>query len=228
MAMSDSGALTIGEVINLLKGEYPDVSVSKVRFLESQGLIRPSRSPSGYRQFHHDDLQRLRFILKQQRDHFLPLKVIKSRLTMWERGEDAGVDEPPPSAITGLDARQRTIARDELIGQTSLTSRQYRDLVEHGILKPDEDGNLPAESIQIAEEALRLFEHGLEARHLRAVRLGADREADILDQLTAPLRRNRSPEGRRIALDTLQDCADALQRLHAALLRHDLKTILGR
>ncbi|HDH02820.1 MAG TPA: MerR family transcriptional regulator, partial [Actinobacteria bacterium] len=90
--MADGPALTIGEVINLLKDEFPDVTVSKVRFLEGQGLIDPGRSTSGYRQFHSAEVKRLRYILQQQRDHFLPLKVIKSQLTLWDRG-----DEPSPT-----------------------------------------------------------------------------------------------------------------------------------
>src|SRR5918996_1245622 len=87
--MPDTSQLSIGEVINLLRDDFPDVSVSKIRFLESQGLIDPDRSDSGYRQFDRDDVARLRFILRQQRDHFLPLKVIKSKLTLWERGEES-------------------------------------------------------------------------------------------------------------------------------------------
>ena len=92
--MSDASALTIGKVTDLLKEEFPDLTMSKVRFLETRGLIHPTRSSSGYRQFRSGDIKRLRFVLQQQRDHFLPLKVIKSRIARWERGEEPDLDEP--------------------------------------------------------------------------------------------------------------------------------------
>jgi DNA-binding transcriptional MerR regulator len=99
--MPESRGLSIGEVINLLRDDFPDISVSKIRFLESQGLIDPHRTASGYRQFDPEDLARLRFILAQQRDHFLPLKVIKSKLTLWERGDDLSLE--PGDKAPGLD-----------------------------------------------------------------------------------------------------------------------------
>ena len=121
-AMPDQDSMSIGEVINLLRDDFPDVSVSKIRFLESQGLIDPGRSDSGYRQFDGKDLARLRFILQQQRDHFLPLKVIKSKLTLWERGEDsiaARQPEPRHSEDSGA-----PLGRDEVLKRSGLSSGQ--------------------------------------------------------------------------------------------------------
>ncbi|HSO49000.1 MAG TPA: MerR family transcriptional regulator, partial [Acidimicrobiia bacterium] len=111
--MTASQSLSIGEVINLLRDDFPDVSVSKIRFLESQGLIDPGRSDSGYRQFDQTDLARLKFILQQQRDHFLPLKVIKSKLTLWERGEDLSTKISQPAAK--IESKGEPLSREDLL-----------------------------------------------------------------------------------------------------------------
>ncbi|HEY5652098.1 MAG TPA: MerR family transcriptional regulator, partial [Acidimicrobiia bacterium] len=168
LIMEAQEALTIGEVINLLKADFPDISVSKVRFLESQGLLAPGRSDGGYRQFDHHDIERLRFILGQQRDHFLPLKVIKSKLTLWERGEDVG----PGVAVDEdrlLQSGTESMTRDELIRRASLSPQQLDALIDHSLIKPDASGGYSAEALVVATEARRLFSHGLEARHLRTI-----------------------------------------------------------
>ncbi len=224
--MSD-GALTIGEAINLLQEEFPEISVSKVRFLESQGLLRPTRSASGYRQYHQEDLERLRYILELQRDQYLPLKVIKAKLTMWERGEDReGPDQADGSRQTasgrsGSGSRSWHDAPD-------LSLDQLGQLVDHGLLDPDEEGQVAEEAVDVAVQAERLFAQGLEARHLRSVGIGTDRAVDVLEQLVAPLLRNHSPEGRRRLTETMSEVVDALQRLQAALLDIEAQAILHR
>lgn len=222
--------VSIGEVINLLKDEFPDISVSKVRFLESQGLIDPHRSASGYRQFFPDDIKRLRFILQQQRDHFLPLKVIKSKLTMWERGEEnvmPAPSGPPPEKLFAPSTAP--LGLDEVARASDLTRRQVGELIDHGLLRPGtENGEetFSQEELAVAREAQRLLAYGLEPRHLRSLRLSTERDAALLEQLTAPLLRNRSPDARHRAGEILAGCADAIGKTRVAILTEELRRLL--
>ncbi len=222
---------SIGEAINLLREEFPELTVSKIRFLEGQGLVEPKRSQSGYRLFTEEDLRRVRYILREQRDHFLPLKVIKSKLTSWERGEepkpvlDAG---PPPEAYfssTGV-----SLSVEELSRTSGLKRRQIDDLVAQGVLTPMElpDGRhvYRDEDLAIARAAARLYSLGLEGRHIRALRLAADREIDLLSQLVSPLLRHRNPTNRRRAAEILADGAQAGTQLQQNLVRTRLRRML--
>ncbi len=227
----DERERSIGEVIALLKDEFPELTVSKVRFLEGQGLIEPRRSPAGYRMFRDDDVRRIRYILREQRDHFLPLKVIKSKLTAWERGEDVRARPdagPPPESYfraTGV-----SLSVDELSRATGLTNRQIDDLVGIGLLEPLEfpDRTLVFrdDDLIIARAAYRLLAQGLEPRHLRTLRLAADREVDLLQQLVTPLLRHRNPENRRKAAEILADCSQAGAEMQEAIVRGRLGRLL--
>lgn len=216
--------MTIGEVINLLKEDFPDVSVSKVRFLESQGLLAPGRSDGGYRQFDSHDIERLRFILAQQRDHFLPLKVIKSKLTLWERGEDVGPGTTNDDDRL-LSPQLETMTRDELLRRSSLEPQQLDALIDHSLVKPDESGGFSGQALVVATDARRLFSHGLEARHLRTILHAVEREADVLGQLTAPLRRARNAEAHEQARNILAGAGEAMISVHRALLTEELKRL---
>jgi DNA-binding transcriptional MerR regulator len=224
--MADDPTLTIGEVINLLREEFPDVSVSKIRFLESQGLLAPGRSEGGYRLFDDDDIERLRFILRQQRDHFLPLKVIKSKLTLWERGEEVGV----ASAAGGrglIDDSGEPLTRAELLRRSGLEERQLASLEEHRLVEPIVGADLfPPLALSVATEAKHLFVHGLEGRHLRAIRHAAERESDVLAQLTAPLLRMRSSEAREQVRNILAGCGEAMVAVHRAILAEELRRLV--
>jgi DNA-binding transcriptional MerR regulator len=214
--------LSIGEVINLLRDDFPDVSVSKIRFLESQGLIDPDRSGSGYRQFDATDVARVRFILQQQRDHFLPLKVIKSKLTLWERGED--VSSERGSAPPKLDEEGEPLDRAELLKRSKLEDNELDALIEVGLVRPIRDSVVfSPEAGVVATEAKRLMDHGLEARHLRTIRLSSEREADLLRQLVAPLLKASNPEARARAKDVLESSSDSVQAMHRALLASELR-----
>jgi DNA-binding transcriptional MerR regulator len=225
MAMVD-GQLSIGEVINLLRDDFPDVSVSKIRFLESQGLIDPDRSNSGYRQFDGTDVARLRFILQQQRDHFLPLKVIKSKLTLWERGED-GYGGAPAEPST-LEDSGEPLDRSELLKRSRLDEDQLEALIDIGLIRPIDDSVVfPPEAGIVAMEAKRLMDQGLEARHLRTVKLSSEREADLLKQLVAPLLKASNAEARTRARDLLESTSDSVQAMHRALLASELRQHLS-
>lgn len=221
--MPDSPALTIGEVINLLKAEFPDVSVSKVRFLEDQGLIHPGRSRSGYRQFHENDLKRLRYILRLQRDQFLPLKVIKSKLTMWDRGEEttSGLPEGAPRRTRTLAEPEGEHDAERVMAQSGLNANQFQALVEHGLLP--RKGPYHDDHVAIGVEAGRLIDLGLEARHIRTVLLAAERAADLLANLTEPLRRHRSPDAVRRANETLSVGVDSFEHLYQLFLSDELR-----
>ena len=222
---------TIGSVISLLREEFPDVTVSKLRFLEGQNLIRPKRSSAGYRQFSDGDIDRIRYILRQQRDHYLPLKVIRSKLTAWERGEDAAKlpDGPPPEAYFGDSGVSMTAS--DLAKAAGLSRRQLATLVEHGLLNPlnvNGDEVFRDDALVVARAAARLVRHGLEGRHLRTFRLAVDREVDLLRQLTEPMLRHRNPENRRRAAEILADSAQAGRDLSEALLRAELRELLNQ
>ena len=220
--MPDTKALSIGEVINLLREDFPDVSVSKIRFLESQGLIDPGRSSSRYPQFDPDDIARLRFILAQQRDHFLPLKVIKSKLTLWERGEEGEV--VGSLSRTPLDESGEPLDREDLIKRSGLTEEELEQLVEVGLIRPIPNSTVfPPEAGVVGVEAKRLMDHGLEPRHLRSIRLSVDRESDLLTQLVAPLLRSSNAEARARAKDVLESCSDSVRAMHRALMSAELR-----
>ncbi len=224
---------TIGEVINLLKPEYPDISVSKVRFLEGQGLVTPQRSSSGYRIFTEEDVRRIEYVLKEQRDHYLPLKVIKSKLTAWEHGEESPVvpeTGPPPEAYFA--ASGVSLTPNELMRASGLSKEQLEGLVDVGILEPfrlpDGATVFRDEDLVVARAAHRLLARGLEARHLRTFRLAVDRQTDLIGQLAAPLLRHRNPDNRRRSAEVMADVAQAAAQLQESMVRGRLRSLLER
>lgn len=230
--MSESGLLSIGEVADLLKEEFPSVTVSKLRFLESEGLLRPARSATGYREYDEADIERVRYILRMQRDHFLPLKVIRAKLSALEQGREPTTSPaagPPPETYFG--SHEVEMDAEELARSAGAPLELIEDLMAHGVLEPDESADGPRfdeDALAVARAAHRLIGHGLEARHLRAMRLGANREVDLLHQLTGPLLRHASPANRQQAAEVLADCAQAARELQEALVRSDLRDLLKR
>lgn len=178
--------LGIGDLIRQLREEFPDLSVSKVRFLESQGLIRPQRSPSGYRKFTDQDRERLQYALRAQRDHFLPLRVIAEHLDAIERGlQPPALQDPaprPPAEAEVLLQTDLRINEQELRRESGLSAEQVVAAVEQGLLAHDGDGMYPASDIEAARAIAELEGFGLTARHLRAARLAADRIVGLVDQ----------------------------------------------
>jgi len=222
MAMTEAPSrrrlLTIGTVCNRLKDEFPDVSISKIRYLEDQGLLNPRRTQGGYRLFTEDDVERLETILRLQRDEFLPLRVIRQEL---EAG--AGKRRRRRSVV---DVGEEELDLEELCDRSGITLDRARELEEFGLLESRvEDGQkLYAESeaeIAAACEALARF--GIGARNLRAFRTAADRESSLLEAVTAPALRSRSAERRQAALNDLQRLAQNAQELADLLLRRNVR-----
>lgn len=182
--------LSIGEVLETIRPDFPDISISKIRFLEAEGLIRPERTNSGYRKFYEDDVKRLRFILALQRDHFLPLKVIRERLLDFESNGDE-----TPAAIGGAAGNGHTeqtsaltdvnLTREELKKAAGLNEEQLKGLEDFGILDGGRS-SYDGDALAAAKAAKGLFDLGVEARHLRMYRQLADREATFIQQLVAP------------------------------------------
>ncbi|HLE38572.1 MAG TPA: MerR family transcriptional regulator [Acidimicrobiia bacterium] len=224
--------LNIGDAVAQLQSDFPDVSISKIRFLETEGLIHPPRTKSGYREFGPADIERIRYILRQQREHFLPLRVIKTKLSAWERGTDtapAPAAGPPAAAYFATSGRSLTAL--EAAQAAGVPAAIIAELVKHGVLDPSHGGpdtKFDQDDVEIIRAAYRMIGHGLEARHLRAIRLGANREVDLFRQLTGPLLRHATPAGRRQAGEVLADVAQAAREMQEAMVRSDLRGTLNR
>jgi DNA-binding transcriptional MerR regulator len=207
----------IGEVIRQLRGEFPDLTVSKVRFLEAQGLVHPHRTASGYRKFSSADVARLRYALRAQRDHFLPLKVIGEHLDAMERGlQPPSLQDPSPRPPTDSDALLHgdlKVTATELRRESGLDAQQLTAAQEQGLLASDGQGMFPASDIEAAKAIVELAKYGLTARHLRAARLAADRIAGIVDQSAQST--EQDPNRRATAAIAVSEAAG---RLNAALL----------
>jgi len=163
-----------------------------------------------------------RHILEQQRDHFLPLKVIKSKLTLWERGEETS--ERSPEVTTQLDQPGEPLDQAALLKRSGLSLEELAALAEVGLIKPLRDSTVyPPEAGIIGAEAKRLMDQGLEPRHLRVLRLSADRESDLLTQLVAPLLKATNPESKARAREVLEECSGSVRAMHRALLSVELK-----
>ena len=188
----------IGEVIAQLRGEFPDVSVSKIRFLESEGLIQPARSPSGYRKFGPADVDRLRYILTAQRDQYLPLRVIKDQL-----------DSDQPAA--------GPLSRRELLDATGIDEATLAELEEFGLVLRS-GRQYPPEALEAVRAIAALGRYGVQARHLRVLRASAERETALIEQVVAPILRQRSPGARSRASLTAHDIASLVLDAHAALI----------
>jgi DNA-binding transcriptional MerR regulator len=215
--------LTIGEVLAALRGDFPDVTISKIRYLESEELVHPQRTPSGYRKFSTADVTRLRYVLAAQRDQYLPLRVIKEQLDALDRGDPPpgqAADADPPVPTTPLPAA-------EFAEAAGLTEQQLADCVEFGLVAPDAHGRHRPSDLAVARAAAGLARHGIEPRHLRLHRTAAEREAALLEQLVTPTLRARSDDARSRAAEQLTELAGLSAQLHAALLEARLREVLG-
>ena len=250
---SSSGTMSIGEVLAILKPEFADITVSKIRFLEGAGLVQPDRSASGYRKFSEDDVARLRFVLRAQRDQYLPLRVIRQRLAdleavggLYVKGgassedaapeaamrpsptpqpprEEAPPEAPAPGAQVGAPPSDAQFTRDELCRAAGATVDQLTELESFGLMRPrgtSERGSwYNGDDLVLLRLARDLSDYGLEARHLRMYKVFAEREAALFEQVVAPLVRQRNPEARTRARETLQTLAELGGRMRNLALR---------
>ena len=224
--VSRTASMSIGAVLGVLKREFPAVTISKVRFLEDQGLVAPQRTPSGYRRFSHADVERLRFALAAQRDSFLPLKVIRERLADLDAGH-AHAHAPAARVVASagetvsaqLPARLRA---GELADVTGASMQEIANLTAAGLIVQDAGGRYDSSSVRIVTLAQALSRYGIDPRHLRTVRTAADRQLDLVAQVTAPARAHSSGATRERARATAQEVSGLFGDLHDALVRAGL------
>jgi DNA-binding transcriptional MerR regulator len=220
--VAESSLTTIGAVCRRLKDEFPDISISKIRYLEEQGLLSPKRTQGGYRMFGEDDVDRLEMILRLQRDEFLPLRVIRQELAMpsgkdWRRRRSAG--------LFGIEDE---LGLDELCKHAGISMEFADELESYGLVEPhDRDGEsrYSDSDVAVASVCSRLQHFGLTPRHLRPLRSGADREAGLLEQVVAPALRSRNPERRQGGLEDLEELSGLALELSRLLFRRALRRV---
>ena len=221
--------LTIGAVCRRLKEEFPDISISKIRYLEDQGLLQPQRTHGGYRLFAEDDVERLRKILRLQRDEFLPLRVIREELTAPGKARR----DRHKGAGAGLRSRLRTplIGFEELCERSRANPDFVRELADYqliGSVSEGEGTGFPESDVDVVATCARLGQYGIEPRVLRKLRTNADNEAGLLEQVVAPYLHARSPERRQAGLDDLEKLAGLSLELSQLLFWRSLRSLVGR
>jgi len=236
--MPSNEYLSIGAVENRLKPEFPEVSISKIRYLESEGLVTPYRTRSGYRQFSAADVERLRYVLAAQRDQYLPLRVIKDQLDAIDRGlEPASPEARLPRPLTVADGpslrdfaatTEVRMTRAELLSESGLTATSLAELEQFGLIAPMPGGYFDADAVHVAGTAAQLLAVGLEPRHLRSFRTAADREATLITQLVSAQAHQRDPDAKERASAEAAQLAATILRLHAQLVKAGLRRDLGR
>lgn len=226
---------SIGQVLAILKVEFPDVSISKIRFLESEGLLAPERAPSGYRRYAQSDIDRLHYILTVQRDHYLPLKVIREHLEMMDRGEqppnlEAPTPAAPPAPLADVPAAARPVTqperqrgnrkpirltRRELISASGISEQVLLDLERQQLVLPRRQSSFYGrEALTICVVARKLQLYGMDSRHLRAIKQSAEREAGLVEQAVQPfLRRHNNQAG-----EAARDVTQLVIHAHAAMM----------
>lgn len=221
--------MSIGVVIKCLSEEFPDVTVSKIRFLESEGLISPERTQSGYRRFTEADVERLRYILTTQRDNYLPLKVIREQLEAMDSGKVTAV-------MTGQSAAQPLIAPEQFAAPAA-TRLTDEDVAEHadcapeivaqcidaGLIVPDASGLFTVDDVRVVSTAVSLTELGLDSRHLKRISQSASRQADVISQVTEPVAKSGRAAAKQEASEISQQMTALVVSLHAALVKNELR-----
>ncbi len=234
--------MSIGAVLDLLRPDFPDVTISKIRFLEAEGLVTPERSPSGYRRFTAYDCTRLRFILTAQRDQYLPLKVIKAQLDAQPDGElpEPRSPYPVPRLVADDAARaadhdagveapaQVRLSREDLLARSGVGEDLITALCRAGIIATGPGGLFDEHSVVIAQCASALAEYGVEPRHLRAFRSAADRQCDLVAQIAGPVSKADRTGARDRADDLAREVATLVITLHTSLIKSAVRDVLNR
>jgi DNA-binding transcriptional MerR regulator len=224
-------ALTIGAVAKILGQEFDDISISKIRYLEDQKLLTPRRTQGGYRLYSQADVERLRAILRMQRDEFLPLRVIRQELATGDfTGSRRGSDAAATRRAASVEAPVSTLTMEELLDDAGVSESLLRELQEFGIVQPDRrDGRMVYDEtdLEIVRAAAELSRFGVAGRNLRVFRTSADREAALLQQIVGPALRSRSQARRKEAIENLESLAAVCGHLKHLLLVRDLRRIKG-
>ena len=234
--------MSIGEVLGQLRPDFADITISKIRFLEAEGLVEPERTASGYRKFSREDLSRLRYVLTAQRDHYLPLRVIKEHLEAIDRGLEppalgAGGPKVPRTLVSaeGLPAADSflpevseiRLSRKELLSAAGLEADQLDQLEQYGLLSA-RGSHYDGDALVVAKTVAEMARFGIEARHLRPFKAAAEREIGLVEQVVTPLVRQRNPEARARAEEVARELAALSVKLHATLVRAGLGPGLRR
>lgn len=243
-AADADGLLSIGEVLSLLKADFPDITISKIRYLETEGLVEPARAPSGYRKYTQADAERLRFVLRMQRDRYMPLKVIREHLDALDRGLQPapldGQEEAPRALVAagasyptaedlGDEGRDLRLSRKELLEHGGVTNEVLRELEAFNLVSPAEGSSyFDASALQVVRIAAELAEYGYGPRHLRSFRLAADREISLVEQVVKPMSRGRQTDAAARAEESARTIAALAIQLHVALVKAGLRRSLGR
>ena len=235
---SSRGRMNIGEVLDLLRPDFPGITIPKIRFLEDKGLIKPDRTPSGYRKFSPEDVERLRYVLRMQRDHYLPLKVIGEHLDAIDRG----LEPPPiegvvptvpqvalaadglPSAASFRRSDQLRLSRRELVKIAEVSEELLDQLEQYGLVAASHTGHFDTDALVIVRTARELADFGFEPRHLRAFKTAADREVGLVEQVVAPHKRGRDTAAKARAEEAVSEIAALSVRLHATLVKAGLRS----
>jgi DNA-binding transcriptional MerR regulator len=231
--------MSIGAVLEALRPEFPDVTISKIRFLEAEGLVTPQRSASGYRRFTAYDCARLRYILTAQRDHYLPLKVIKAHLDAQPGGElpepsgfaprlvtvGAGDGEASPQSVAPSPVR---LSREDLLERSGVVDQLLTALIKAGVITTGQAGFFDEHAIVILQCAKALADFGVEPRHLRAFRSAADRQSDLIAQIAGPAAKAGKTGARDRADDLAREVAALAITLHTALVKSAVRDVLHR
>jgi DNA-binding transcriptional MerR regulator len=231
-------ALSIGAVLTRLRPDFPDVTISKIRFLETEGLVSPARTASGYRQFSSADVARLRFVLAAQRDHYLPLKVIKEQLDAAADGTPVPEGPRPPRALVPVDGLPTAdqfasdpsprLTRERLCSEAEVDDAKLTEMERHGLIRAGAAGFYDEDAVLIARTVRTMTEFGIEPRHLRAFRASADREVGLLEQIVTPAYRQRSPGARARGDEMARELAALSVTLHTLLVKTGLRDVTGQ
>ena len=226
LSPQDSATLSIGAVCDALKADFPTISISKIRYLEDQKLVSPKRTSGGYRLFSHEDLERLRTILRLQRDEFLPLRVIRQELesqastsfsatSQAKQIKRAQLTEPAPS---------RRYRVDELVERSGASAALVHELEEYGLVSSE--GGFDDVALEVVQAAAELAQYGVQPRHLRLFRTAAEREASLLEQLLTTGLRSRNPERRAEAFSALEELAGLASHMRHLMLVSELRSLV--
>jgi len=237
-AAAADGLLSIGDVLQALRDDFPDVSISKIRFLESEQLVTPVRTSSGYRKFSQADVERLRYILQAQRERYLPLRVIREELDAIDRGLQPTTSQVrtlrvPRALVAAPDgegdhATTVKLTREELLRESGLSDSVLSTIEQYGLVAAQVSGHYDIHALRVCACAFELTEFGIEPRHLRQFKVAADREVGLVSAAVAPYLKRTDAESRPRAHDMAREVASLVLRLHSSLLQTGLNEQLDR